>query len=82
MSEINGVKVQVINGLAGQMVVLPAEFSLPGDELFISKNEQGQLVLTATNNKWVEFSRLPLPEVPFERDLGSNKPDLFEDWQE
>ena len=33
-------------------------------------------------NKWQEFARLPLPEVPFERDLGTNKPDLFEDWQE
>lgn len=33
-------------------------------------------------NKWQEFARLPLPEVPFERDLGPNKPDLFEDWLE
>ena len=66
-----------------QAVRIPVEFSFDVDEVFISRNERGEVVLTPRMKTWADFFALPLPEAELEIQRGPNREnELFADWEE
>ena len=66
-----------------QAVRLPAQYRLDADEVFISRNENGDIVLSPRPRDWQSFLALePLDEdLPRIRDDEPAR-DPFEGWQE
>lgn len=72
-----------------QAVRLPAAFRFDVNEVFIRKNEHGEIVLSPKPNNWDSFFALGSydEEVDFSHSLGEDVREIvlrdpFENWQE
>ena len=67
-----------------QAMRLPTTFRFEGDTLYIRRDENGDVVLSAKSADWQGFNAAAreLAGESIERAQGSHERDVFADWQE
>lgn len=79
--------VKVFSNGSQQLIILPPEITIQGNQIFAYQNEDGEIILKTQKSKefsWEKFFSLPVPECELERPIFDvqSRSNPFEDWEE